>query len=355
MNTTDEPTAADARDRAPASGPASEPADTGGRPDQRLSTSLAGPVPTDAAARRLADATALIQSDGTTTKRGWWQRLRQPNPARQQAVEADARALIERIGRPFSGSRTIAVASTKGGVGKTTITTLLGHTLASLRDDRVVALDANPDAGSLIHRVERESTANAVDLLDLVGSIRDYYDLRHFTSQSGSRLEVIASPDDPRDTRGISESDTHELLRKLRTNYTLILTDCGTGVMTGTNRAITAAADQLVLVTAPRVDATHSLTYMLRWLAGAGHADKASDAIVVVNGTREDQGVDLGKLTDHFRGLAGQVVTVPWDAGLSHGGQADLEYLGSPTRHAIAQLAAVVSDGLSQRVGKGHG
>src|SRR5207247_6357971 len=39
---------------------------------------------------------------------------------------------------------TIAVMSPKGGVGKTTVTTLLGSLLALLRRDRIVAIDTNP-------------------------------------------------------------------------------------------------------------------------------------------------------------------------------------------------------------------
>lgn len=44
---------------------------------------------------------------------------------------------------------TIAVVSPKGGVGKTTVTSLLGTLLALQRRDRIVAVDTNPDFGSL--------------------------------------------------------------------------------------------------------------------------------------------------------------------------------------------------------------
>ena len=44
---------------------------------------------------------------------------------------------------------TIAVVSPKGGVGKTTTTALLGTLIAHLRRDLVLAVDANPDYGSL--------------------------------------------------------------------------------------------------------------------------------------------------------------------------------------------------------------
>ncbi|MEK8172751.1 AAA family ATPase [Streptomyces sp. M19] len=51
----------------------------------------------------------------------------------------------------------IAVISLKGGVGKTTTTTALGATLATERQDKVIAIDANPDAGTLGRRVRRET------------------------------------------------------------------------------------------------------------------------------------------------------------------------------------------------------
>ena len=44
---------------------------------------------------------------------------------------------------------TIAVVSPKGGVGKTTVSSLLGTLLALVRRDRIVAVDTNPDYGSL--------------------------------------------------------------------------------------------------------------------------------------------------------------------------------------------------------------
>jgi hypothetical protein len=60
------------------------------------------------------------------------------------------RELIERINQPLNGCYKIAALSLKGGVGKTTTTTALGSTLSSLRGDRVIAVDANPDRGTLL-------------------------------------------------------------------------------------------------------------------------------------------------------------------------------------------------------------
>jgi hypothetical protein len=58
----------------------------------------------------------------------------------------------ERILAPLHRSATIEVVSPKGGAGKTLVTALLGSLLAYLRRDRLLAVDANPDLGSLGRR-----------------------------------------------------------------------------------------------------------------------------------------------------------------------------------------------------------
>ena len=68
----------------------------------------------------------------------------------EPAAEGRRRDLINRIRTPVKGGHhRVAVLSLKGGVGKTTTTVGLGATLATLRGDRVIAVDANPDRGTL--------------------------------------------------------------------------------------------------------------------------------------------------------------------------------------------------------------
>ncbi|HCU78761.1 MAG TPA: MinD/ParA family protein, partial [Microbacterium sp.] len=66
----------------------------------------------------------------------------------------ERKELSRRIAAPLpGGARFVPVLSRKGGVGKTTVTTLLGMALADARDDRVIAVDANPDRGTLAERI----------------------------------------------------------------------------------------------------------------------------------------------------------------------------------------------------------
>lgn len=109
------------------------------------------------------------------------------------AAELREQELTARVKAPVAGCRRIAVVSRKGGVGKTTTTLMLGHTFASLRGDRVIALDGNPDAGSLGYRVRRETTNTVMSLLAHRDEIQRYGDIRAFTSQAPTRLEVVAA------------------------------------------------------------------------------------------------------------------------------------------------------------------
>ena len=74
------------------------------------------------------------------------------NPGESPA-DIRRRELIARINAPLLGCHKIALLSLKGGVGKTTMTATLGATFASLRGDRVVAVDANPDRGTLSQKI----------------------------------------------------------------------------------------------------------------------------------------------------------------------------------------------------------
>ncbi|MBV8966061.1 MAG: AAA family ATPase, partial [Mycobacteriaceae bacterium] len=105
--------------------------------------------------------------------------------------------LLAQVNRPLQGCYRIALMSLKGGVGKTTMTAALGGTFASIRGDRVVAVDANPDRGTLSGKVPLETPATVRHLLRDAEGIDRYSDIRAYTSQGPSRLEVLASESDP--------------------------------------------------------------------------------------------------------------------------------------------------------------
>ena len=144
---------------------------------------------------------------------------------RPGAAERRHLEVLERVRAPITGSRRVVVMSRKGGVGKTTLALALGSTFALERGDRVIAVDANPDAGNLAHRLARGGTEpNDRSITDVLGDldrIHTYADLQGYTSQAPeSRLEVLASDDDPRIslalTRGVLPPGHHAARRLLQ-------------------------------------------------------------------------------------------------------------------------------------------
>ncbi|MFC4054715.1 AAA family ATPase [Actinomadura syzygii] len=247
------------------------------------------------------------------------------------------------------GHHRVAVMSLKGGVGKTTTTTGLGSMLGSLRGDTVIAVDANPDRGTLSDKVKLETAATVRDLLNNRDQIHRYADVRAFTSQNNARLEVLASDRDPAVSEAFSAEDYAAVAVVLEQYYSICITDCGTGLLHSAMAGVLSLADQLVLVSSPSVDGARSASATLDWLEAHDHGHLVRNGVVVLsmvrNRTRSQ--VDLDKLQAHFESRCRAVVRIPYDDHLEEGAEVDLEQLALATREAYLNLAAVVGDGFA--------
>jgi MinD-like ATPase involved in chromosome partitioning or flagellar assembly len=254
--------------------------------------------------------------------------------------------LIVQVNRPLRGCYRVAMLSLKGGVGKTTITATLGATFASIRGDRVVAVDANPDRGTLSQKVPLETPATVRHLLRDAEGIDRYSDVRSYTSQGPSRLEVLASESDPAMSEAFSAEDYAQTLEILERFYGLVLTDCGTGLLHSAMTPVLEKADALIVVSSGSIDGARSASATLDWLDAHGHEDLVRNSIAVINAVRSRSGkVDMQKVVDHFSRRCRAVRLVPFDPHLEEGAEINLDRLKRETREALIELAAVVADG----------
>jgi MinD-like ATPase involved in chromosome partitioning or flagellar assembly len=258
--------------------------------------------------------------------------------------------LIERARTPVGGCYRLAVISLKGGVGKTTTTAALGAMFADLRGDRVIALDANPDRGTLAERAPRESGATVRHLLAARGDLHRYADVRAFTSQTPTRLEVLASDSDPHVSAAFSEDDYRDTVAILERFYSLVLTDCGTGLLHDAMRGILGLANSLVVVSSASLDGARSASATLDWLEAHGLEALAKNAVVVISSVRPGGGiVDVLQLEDHFASRCRDVITIPYDPHLESGGVLEISELEQETADAYLELAAAVGEGFAAR------
>ncbi|WP_281217591.1 MinD/ParA family ATP-binding protein [Microtetraspora fusca] len=312
---------------------------------------------TRAAGRPSADSLdpgTLLKGRRTAPTRGWrrfvykasggWIRPGEaPDERRRRELAARARTPVA------TGHHRVAVLSLKGGVGKTTTTVGLGATLAQIRGDRVIAVDANPDRGTLSDKVELETSATVRDLLNERAQIKRYVDIRAFTSQGPSRLEILASDRDPSVSEAFSASDYQAVAQVLENFYSICITDCGTGLLHSAMSGVLGLADQLVLVSSPSVDGARAASATLDWLEAHDHEELVRAATVVLCSVRprSKSAVDLDRLESHFAARCRSVIRVPYDPHLEEGAEIDLDRLLEPTREAYLRLAAAVGDGFA--------
>jgi MinD-like ATPase involved in chromosome partitioning or flagellar assembly len=299
----------------------------------------------------------LIDSSGRYREvpEGFWQRFlyeiafHSINVGDSRAVR-ERKALDRRISHPFDqGTCFVPVLTRKGGVGKTTVTTLLGMALAEVRDDRVLGIDANPDRGTLAERVARSTGATVRDVVKLASGISSFTDFAELVSKDKTRFHVLASDTDPLLSEAFDEDDYNVVADQAARFYSIVLTDCGTGVVHSVMRPTLERADGLVVVSGGSVDEARLASETLTWLEANGYGELVRRAVVALNtATQGTNVVKLDEIEQHFVSRVRDVVRIPYDPYLAAGSIVDWSRLSPYTREAARELAALVVEGVAE-------
>lgn len=305
-------------------------------------------------AERLLDPSQVVRAE----PEGRWQRFVYTVSGHRINLGDGKRArsrkeLDRRISAPLAGgAKFVPVLSRKGGVGKTTVTTLLGMALADARDDRVIAIDANPDRGTLADRVGRSSGKTVRDLARTRGDVVGFNDLSAIVGRDETRLDVLASDTDPHVSEAFSDHDYEDVASIAAHYYSIVLTDTGTGIVHSVMGATLGLSDQIVVVAGLSVDEARLASETLTWLESNGFAEAVKNAVVVLNTSRPGTPmVRADELESHFATRVRSVLRIPYDAHLAAGSAVSFRDLDPATREAARKLAASVVEGL--RAGAG--
>jgi MinD-like ATPase involved in chromosome partitioning or flagellar assembly len=291
---------------------------------------------------------SLVRHQRATPTEGWRLALYAASGGRinpgQSVHEAARVELVHRIRRPLPAPHRVAVVSVKGGVGKTTVAACLGLVLAELRGDRVVALDANPDAGTLAERLTGPGGPTVRDLYEDMPNLASVAELTRYTRGAG-RLHVLGSEQEPAMGEAFSAEEYLDVTSLLERFYNVIITDSGTGMVHSAMEATLATADSLVVVGSPTVDGANRASRTLSFLADEGYRVAAEQSVVVLCGDRHSPDVDRALIRSHFAARCRAVIDIPPDPHLATGGRIDPALWRGPTRDAWYLLAAHVADG----------
>ena len=181
------------------------------------------------------------------------------------------------------------------------------------------------------------------DLLTAEDTTR-YAQVKAFTTQGNSRLDVIGSERDPAVSEAFSEEDYRRAVDILQHHYNLILTDCGTGLMHSAMAGVLDLAHTLVLVSSPALDGAQSASATLDWLELHGYGRLAANAVVVISDSSSPKPtVDMDSVIAHFAARTRAVHVIPYDPHLAEGAVVDIDRLRNNTLRCYRNLAATIA------------
>lgn len=250
---------------------------------------------------------------------------------------------VERLQRPFQGTRRIVVLGCTGGAGQTVTGLMIGHTFAQYCGEPIVALDVNPGPGALARRTRIDTDETLTSLIAAADQIGSLGAIRRYTSRAKSGLDVIAPGKYP--VTALDDRDYAEAIRTLDRFYSVTMVDAAAGAVS----RVLPFADQLVLVAPASSDAPRAVSMTFEWLDGHGYGDLRQRAVTVINGVSRRSQADVEQAEQVARGQCRALVRIPWDDHLSldRAPRNELKALRPPTRRAYLALTAVVAGGFS--------
>jgi MinD-like ATPase involved in chromosome partitioning or flagellar assembly len=133
--------------------------------------------------------------------------------------------------------------------------------------------------------------------------------------------------------------------------YSVVLTDCGTGIVHSVMRPTLQRASGLVIVSGGSVDEARLASETLTWLEANGYGDLVRNSIVALNTTTQATNlVKIDEIEQHFKTRVRDVVRIPYDPALAAGSVIKFNQLHRHTREAARELAALVVDGLNNPI-----
>ena len=179
-------------------------------------------------------------------------------------------------------------------------------------------------------------------------SIGSFTDFVEFVSRDKTGLHVLASDPDPTLAEAFDEFDYNVVADVASRYYSVILTDCGTGIVHSVMRPILQRANALVIVSGGSIDEARLASETLSWLESNGHADLVRNSVVALNtATSGTMLVKLDEIENHFRSRVREVVRIPYDPHIAAGSVITWTKLNKITRDAAELLAAFVVEGIT--------
>lgn len=287
------------------------------------------PVPTDALVRRNAHGDPLVRRLGHGLRKAVG-----GGAAAEVREHAELRAMLTRA---VSTCRQIAVTSVRGGAGKTTIAALAASAIGEIRDDRVLAVDADPHLGSLPLRLGVRADYTVHDLA--TAHSRGWEETSRFLARARGNVWVLPASYEGRILADLDLDTFRTAFGGLSRFFSTAMIDCGAGVLGALQRGILETSHAQLLITPATVDGALGTRGVLDWFAANGKAHLLQRTVVVVVTHTPHADADLDRLRELLGGGL-PVIHMPYDRHIATGAAIDASRLAATTRIAATRIAA---------------
>lgn len=145
-------------------------------------------------------------------------------------------------------SRVIVVASPKGGVGKTTLSTNVSVGLAEVAPMDTVLVDLDLQFGDVATALDLKPTHTLADAF-AVSNVHDTLILKSFLTVHPAGFYVLCGAESPAANERVSATQIRELLRQLTAQFKYVVVDTASGLNDHTLAALEEATDVLLVST----------------------------------------------------------------------------------------------------------
>jgi MinD-like ATPase involved in chromosome partitioning or flagellar assembly len=310
---------------------------TSGQPAIQSSSALArplGPSTGAQAAQPRQESRPEPDGDETGTDQGWRRVVRAATlgliePGAAAAMERE-RLLVAHTRTRQSGPRMVAFVSGAGGVGTTTTAIGVGLTLATVRGENALLLDARSGTGSLGRRVAGKDAPTTAQLAAEPGRVPPL---------AYHNLHLV---DGPQWHSPTARPALVQLLETLRGQFPFTVVDAGNDAGEPAQGAF-GLCDQVVVVTAATAGALDATRAVLERVQQSDPYRLASAAVALICLPGHNHRPVARSLAAELGVQETRIVAVPFDRALVAGGLFDPARLRAPTREAYLRLAARVA------------
>jgi len=247
--------------------------------------------------------------------------------------------LAEGLQRPVTTGRGIAVASVRGGAGKSSVTALVGTALATHRGDRVATVDADPELGSLAARLDVGPGPSMRALFGAGAQPDTFEQLGRYLHQTPHGLWVLAGRGAP-GAPPVDVTSFAHAQHAFSRYFAVSLVDCGAGLYDELTAAVLSRAHALLLTAPATADGVGTTREALDLVAATPLRPLLERCVLTLVSCTADTSVDTAAAVRHLSVHGVHVVPLPHDRHLAAGAAIEFGRLSQGVRDGVLEAGA---------------